>query len=250
MDFEFPPTDSALEDPNGLLAVGGDLSPKRLVAAYARGIFPWFDESQPILWWSPNPRSILLAGNFHCSRSLKRSIRKGTFSISVNSDFSAVIRACGQPRSSGPGTWISPQMIVAYEQLHELGFAHSIEVFQSGHLVGGLYGVAIGKVFFGESMFSRVSDASKIALATLAKVLDSGQLLLVDCQVENPHLSQMGATNIPRQDFEKLLSNAIKDDQHLLAMTGTSADKLIPRSHPDWLSTIGGDPAGLLEKQL
>lgn len=141
-------------------------------------------------------------------------------------------------------------MIVAYEQLHELGFAHSIEVFQSGHLVGGLYGVAIGKVFFGESMFSRVSDASKIALATLAKVLDSGQLLLVDCQVENPHLSQMGATNIPRQDFEKLLSNAIKDDQHLLAMTGTSADKLIPCSHPDWLSTIGGDPAGLLEKQL
>jgi leucyl/phenylalanyl-tRNA---protein transferase len=141
-------------------------------------------------------------------------------------------------------------MIVAYEQLHELGFAHSIEVFQSGHLVGGLYGVAIGKVFFGESMFSRVSDASKIALATLAKALDSGQLLLVDCQVENPHLSQMGATNIPRRDFEKLLSNAIKDDQHLLAMTGTSADKLIPRSHPDWLSTIGGDPAGLLEKQL
>lgn len=141
-------------------------------------------------------------------------------------------------------------MIVAYEQLHELGFAHSIEVFQSGHLVGGLYGVAIGKVFFGESMFSRVSDASKIALATLAKALDSGQLLLVDCQVENPHLSQMGATNIPRQDFEKLLSNAIKDDHHLLAMTSTSADKLIPRSHPDWLSTIGGDPAGLLEKQL
>ena len=141
-------------------------------------------------------------------------------------------------------------MITAYEQLHDLGIAHSIEVFQSGHLVGGLYGVAIGKVFFGESMFSRVSDASKIALAALAKALDSGQLLVVDCQVENPHLSQMGAINIPRQDFEKLLSNAIKDDRHLLALADVTADKLIPRSRPDWLSTIGGDPAGLLEKQL
>ncbi|MEY2907960.1 MAG: leucyl/phenylalanyl-tRNA--protein transferase [Pseudomonadota bacterium] len=205
----FPPTEAALDEPNGLLAVGGDLSPERLLTAYGRGIFPWFSEGDPILWWSPNPRAVLLPENFKLSRTLRKSLRSKGFELACNYRFEAVMRACAAPRADGAGTWISEEMIAAYSTLHALGYAHSIEVSQDGELVGGLYGIHLGKIFFGESMFSRVTDASKAALAALVWLARRGHFDLIDCQVESPHIMSLGAINIPRAEFEARLAESI-----------------------------------------
>lgn len=202
----FPDPSQALEDPNGLLAIGGDLSPARLRQAYRRGIFPWFGVGDPILWWSPDPRTILRPHQVHVSRSLRKRLRQGRLTTTFDQDFAAVIRACAQPRGEQDGTWLVPPMIVAYESLHREGLAHSVEVWLDGDLVGGLYGVAIGRVFFGESMFSRVADASKIALVQLCRRLDDWGFGLVDCQMRTDHLLSMGAIEIPRVTFQSVLA--------------------------------------------
>ena len=201
----FPPTDQALEEPPGLLAAGGDLSPERLLAAYRRGIFPWYSPGQPVLWWSPDPRAVLFPEEFHCSRSLARTLRRGHFSLSLDRDFAAVIDGCAAPRRGSPGTWITSEMRSAYLKLHALGAAHSVEVWQAGALAGGLYGVRLGGVFFGESMFSRVRDASKAALAHLVAVCRSNALAVIDCQLPSQHLTSLGSRTIPRSQFQALL---------------------------------------------
>ncbi len=203
----FPPATAALSEPDGLLAVGGDLSIDRLIHAYKNGIFPWFDESQPIMWWSPNPRCVLLPNNFHIARSLKRKFKNSNIIIKVNSAFSEVIRECAKPRRSMQGTWITEEMIKAYETLHLNGWAHSIEIWKSNNLVGGLYGIVIGKVFFGESMFSHLSNASKISLLFIANHLNSGTLKLLDCQIISAHLLKMGAIPMPRIKFIRRLND-------------------------------------------
>jgi leucyl/phenylalanyl-tRNA--protein transferase len=197
----FPDVDYAMIQPNGLLAVGGDLSPARLLHAYHRGIFPWFSEAQPILWWAPDPRAVLLPEAIKISRSLKKTLRRQVFQVTFDQAFPRVIQACAGARARQNDTWITSHMIDAYCELHSRGFAHSIECWKDGALAGGLYGVAIGKVFFGESMFSRVSDASKVALVTLCR---SGYEL-IDCQLPSDHIKRMGATEIPRNDFMSLL---------------------------------------------
>ncbi len=206
----FPPTSEALEDPNGLLAVGGDLSPERLIAAYRCGIFPWYQSPQPILWWTPNPRAVLYPSELHVSRSLRKRLRQNKFSLRLDSCFLAVIRHCGQSREDGPGTWISEDMLAAYTRLHDMGIAHSIEVFVGDELVGGLYGLALGRVFFGESMFSYKTDASKVALVALVDIARRGQLAFIDCQVENDHLKSMGARTISRLAFEHQLAQNVE----------------------------------------
>lgn len=193
----FPPVDRALAEPNGLLAVGGDLSPERLLAAYRRGVFPWFSAGEPILWWSPDPRAVLYPHAVHVSRSLRKVLRQGRFTITRDTAFDAVARACAGPRAGQRGTWITPEMRNAYGRLHRFGLAHSLEVWRNGALVGGLYGVALGGVFFGESMFSHATDASKAALVTLAGM----GFRLIDCQVPSAHLARMGAVEIPRARF-------------------------------------------------
>ncbi len=206
----FPPTSEALDYPNGLLAVGGDLSTERLLDAYRRGIFPWYDEPQPVLWWTPDPRSVLLPQDLHISRSLRKTLRRNEFSLSVDRHFEIVMHACAELRGDGLGTWIGADMIRAYCELHERGFAHSVEVLGSdGQLLGGLYGVAMGRMFFGESMFSRVSDASKVATVALVDILRRGNYALIDCQVETDHLNSLGAHNISRLDFERRLAQTI-----------------------------------------
>lgn len=197
----FPPLESALAEPDGLLAAGGDLSVERVLYAYRHGIFPWYDEHQPLLWWSPDPRCVLQQGDFHLSRRMRREIRRSTAEVRFNTAFIDVIQACAAPRPSQQGTWITPEMIAAYEQLHDQGWAHSIEIWQEDELVGGLYGLAIGRAFFGESMFSRVANASKLALLTLSKCMDQGDFGIVDCQVISSHLMRLGATLMPRGDF-------------------------------------------------
>ena len=197
----FPDPASALDDPNGLLAVGGDLGPQRLLHAYRRGIFPWFGKGQPILWWSPDPRAVLWPGALHVSRSLRRTRRRGTFAISTDTAFDQVVRECAAPREGRESTWITRAMAAAYGRLHLAGHAHSIECWQGEALAGGLYGIAIGRVFFGESMFSRAADASKIALAHLCS-LGFG---LVDCQVPSAHLARLGMVEMRRQRFLALL---------------------------------------------
>jgi leucyl/phenylalanyl-tRNA--protein transferase len=204
----FPPLDQALEDPAGLLAAGGDLSPARLVAAYARGIFPWYSPGQPVLWWSPDPRAVLFPEEFHCSRSLARTIRSGEFSVSDDRDFAAVIDGCAAPRAASPGTWITSDMRAAYLELHRLGHAHSVEVWRGGELAGGLYGVRLGEVFFGESMFSRARDASKVALAHLVSMCLRNNVAVIDCQLPSRHLASLGVRCIPRSQFESLLREA------------------------------------------
>jgi leucyl/phenylalanyl-tRNA--protein transferase len=207
----FPDPQLAETEPDGLLAVGGDLTPVRLVTAYRSGIFPWYSEGQPILWWSPDPRTVLLPAAVSVSRSLRRTLRRGRFEVSFNQDFRGVIAGCAAPRRDDAGTWILPEMIEAYETLHSLGYAHSVEVWQDGQLAGGLYGVcgaALGCAFFGESMFSRVSDASKVALVALCRVLAEGGFALIDCQMYSPHLASMGAESVPRQDFLRQLARA------------------------------------------
>jgi leucyl/phenylalanyl-tRNA--protein transferase len=195
----------ALREPPGLLAAGGDLKPARLLAAYERGVFPWYSAQQPILWWSPDPRMVLFPEEFHCSRSLSKTLRNGPYTSRVDGDFGATIRACAAPRRSGPDTWLNPDMIASYEQLHELGFAHSVETYDAGRLVGGLYGIALGEVFFGESMFSLERDASKVALARLVEECRARDIRVIDCQVASGHLASLGAREVSRAQFVALL---------------------------------------------
>lgn len=201
----FPPPDEA--EPSGLLAIGGDLSPERLLLAYSMGIFPWFNEGEPILWWSPDPRFIIEPDGLHVSRSLRKVLRRGHFEVTFNQAFDDVIRACSDLRKAkGEGTWLGDGMIDAYRQLHRMGFAHSAECWQEGELVGGVYGVCLGRCFFGESMFHRVRDASKVALAGLVDRLKELQFELLDCQMPTAHLASMGARGIPRSEFQRRLS--------------------------------------------
>ena len=193
----FPDPGFALDEPNGLLAAGGDLGPERLLCAYRRGIFPWFSEGQPILWWSPDPRAVLWPEAMHVSRSLRRTQRRARFSVSTDTAFDRVVRECAAPRPGRDDTWITPEMAAAYGRLHRAGHAHSIECWRGGDLAGGLYGVAIGRVFFGESMFSRAADASKIALAHLCTL----GFELIDCQIPNAHLARLGVVEMSRRRF-------------------------------------------------
>lgn len=207
---EFPDVEWALNDPNGLLAVGGDLEPERLLSAYRHGIFPWYSEGQPILWWSPDPRAVLMLDDLKCSRSLKKSLRSAGFSNSIDQAFNDVITSCAQvPRRDQDGTWISPAMQTAYIDLHRAGHAHSIETWHEGQLVGGLYGLAIGPFFFGESMFSLRTDASKVALYFLTEHLKKFDFCLIDCQVPNPHLASLGVKAMKRREFIQILSKHI-----------------------------------------
>lgn len=209
----FPPIEDALKEPNGLLAFGGDLSPERLRLAYRRGIFPWFNEGEPLLWWSPSPRMVLFPEEIKVSRSLRKRLRRGDFQVTFNHHFAGVIAQCAALRKQREGTWITPAMQAAYQQLHQEGSAHSVEVWQDKALVGGLYGVALGQVFFGESMFSCVSDASKVALVTLAERLKTLDFSFIDCQVYSPHLASLGAREIHRDDFLSKLEQGVKGDQ-------------------------------------
>lgn len=204
----FPPVAEAAE--GGLLAVGGDLSPERLLAAYRLGIFPWYGEGEPILWWSPDPRFVLFPEELRISRSMRQFLKKGSVRISCDEAFRVVIAACGKPRPGQDGTWITPEMEAAYGALHEMGYAHSVEVWQERTLVGGLYGVSLGRVFFGESMFSRIANASKAALITLVGALRPQGFDLIDCQVETQHLASLGARPIPRVEFNQLLAASLR----------------------------------------
>jgi leucyl/phenylalanyl-tRNA---protein transferase len=208
-DTPFPPLRSALKDPNGLLAAGGDLSPRRLLDGYRRGIFPWFTEGDPILWWSPDPRMVLFPAELKISRSLAKTLRNRSYEVRFDSAFARVIASCAAPRKGEPGTWIGEAMIAAYQELHRLGYAHSVETWIDGDLAGGLYGVAIGRVFFGESMFSRLRDASKIALVALVERLRTDGFGLIDCQMHTRHLETLGAREIPRARFSRLLEELI-----------------------------------------
>jgi leucyl/phenylalanyl-tRNA--protein transferase len=205
----FPPLDQALDEPPGLLAAGGDLSPARLLAAYQRGIFPWYSPGQPVLWWSPDPRAVLFPEEFNCSRSLGKTIRNGGFEVVIDRDFGAIMDACAAPRPHAPGTWITSEMRSAYLRLHRLGLAHSFETWRDGQLAGGLYGVRLGGVFFGESMFSRERDGSKVALAHLVKVCLRNSIAVIDCQLPSPHLESLGSRTIPRPQFQALLREHI-----------------------------------------
>jgi leucyl/phenylalanyl-tRNA--protein transferase len=203
----FPDPGYALQEPDGLLAVGGDLSPARLLNAYRQGIFPWYSDGQPILWWSPNPRAVLYPEKLRISRSLRKTLRRAPFRITLDSAFAEVIAACSEPRPDQAGTWITEEMRQAYIQLHRIGFAHSVECWEGEALVGGLYGVSLGKVFFGESMFARRSDASKVGFAHLVEQLKLWGFGLIDCQVHTGHLASLGAEDIPREHFLELLDS-------------------------------------------
>lgn len=210
-DAPFPPAETALRQPDGLLAVGGDLHPLRLLNAYAGGIFPWFSEGEPILWWSPDPRMVFRTDGVHLSSRFRRQLRGSSWEVTADTAFSQVMRACASaPRPGQEGTWISPAMVDAYSQLHDLGFAHSFEVWDRQTLVGGIYGVAIGAMFFGESMFSGASGGSKVALAALARTLHGWGWPLIDAQVENPHLLRMGAEHLPRAPFLQQVRSAVQ----------------------------------------
>lgn len=200
-DTPFPSVDQALRDPNGLLAVGGNLSTRRLLQAYRNGIFPWYNQGQPILWWSPDPRAVLFPERLKVSRSLRKTLKKGLFRITMDQDFRSAIRACAGPRRNSSGTWLTPAMLEAYGRLHDLGLAHSVEAWHDGKLVGGLYGVALGRVFFGESMFSHMTDASKVAFVHFVRQLQDWGYRMIDCQVKSEHLSSLGAEDLPRRQF-------------------------------------------------
>lgn len=204
----FPDAALALREPNGLLAAGGDLSPQRLVAAYRRGIFPWYGDEQPILWWTPDPRTVLRPEAMRVSRSLRKTLNRGIFEVTMDTAFETVIAACAAPRGDDGGTWITHEMFSAYNRLHRLGWARSVECWHHGELAGGLYGVAIGRVFFGESMFSRVSDASKVALVHLCRM----DYELIDCQIESDHLFRLGAQTMPRAQFLHQLAVLTRDE--------------------------------------
>jgi len=204
----FPPQNDA--EPEGLLAIGGDLSMERLLSAYQQGIFPWYEDGQPILWWSPDPRLIIEPKNFKVSRSLRKVLKKQIFQVKTDTAFSQVIEACGGPRRSGQGTWITEDIKDAYTQLHELGYAHSVESWYEEELVGGLYGIFMGKCFFGESMFAKKTDASKVAFASLVTQMKDWGVDMIDCQVTSDHLLSLGAHEIPRQEFLQRLKFAIQ----------------------------------------
>ena|SRR5215212_3170530 len=205
----FPPVDHAMREPNGLLAAGGDLSPARLLDAYRQGIFPWFGDEDPLLWWSPDPRMVLFVDELRVSRSLRKTIRAGRFSVTADRAFSAVVSGCAEPRADQDGTWITTEMRAAYARLAAMGYAHSVEAWVGGDLVGGLYGVAIGRVYFGESMFARVSDASKVAFVALVGQLRQWGFRLIDCQMPTAHLASFGAREIPRREFLAEVDRAI-----------------------------------------
>ncbi len=197
----FPPVESALSEPNGLLAAGGDLTPERLLHAYRRGIFPWYEEGQPPLWWSPDPRCVLEPGDFHLSRRQHREWRHSAAEVRFNTSFCDVIRACAAPRRTEQGTWITADILTAFKQLHDDGWAHSLEIWNAGSLVGGLYGLAIGRTFFAESMYSAIPNASKLAVMTLSRMMEISAFDIVDCQVESSHLLSLGASLISRSEF-------------------------------------------------
>ena len=210
----FPPVETALAEPNGLLAMGGDLSVERLLAAYRHGIFPWFNPGEPILWWSPDPRMVLVPGEIRVTRSLAKRMRNAGFEVRLDTAFVEVMRACAAPREGAGGTWISPAMVAAYTRLFDAGYAHSVETWHAGRLVGGLYGVAIGRMFYGESMFSREPDASKVALVRLARQLQQWNFGLIDCQMETPHLASLGAHTMPRAEFTARLAELVNLPHH------------------------------------
>ena len=205
----FPPGECALRDPDGLIAVGGDLSVSRLLLAYRHGIFPWFNPDEPILWWTPDPRAVIYPEQLHVSRSLRRAARRDDYAVTLDRAFMRVVNACAEGRSEG--TWLGPAMRQAYTELFRRGYAHSIEVWREGELIGGLYGIALGKVFFGESMFSRASNGSKLAMLWLCRQLQAWNFALLDCQVASPHLERMGISRISRKQFERILDSAIDD---------------------------------------
>ena len=205
--YDFPPVETALSYPDGLLAVGGDLSLERLIVAYHLGIFPWYNEDEPILWWAPSQRMVLFPEHLKISRSLRQTIKKQPFTLTLDHCFREVMIECAGPRAMQQGTWISQEIIDAYEQLHQRGFAHSVEAWYQGRLVGGLYGVALGNVFCGESMFAHVSDASKVAFVQFVKQLHHWGYELIDCQVYTDHLARFGAIEIPREQFKQLLTH-------------------------------------------
>ena len=211
----FPPVTQALNSPNGLLAAGGDLSAARLFDAYQQGISPWYNAGEPILWWSPDPRMVLIPSQFRVSNSLRKVLRKHQYEVTFDQDFKQVMRCCAAPRESADGTWISDDIIAAYCELHRSGYAHSVEVWVGNTLAGGLYGVAIGKMFYGESMFSTVSNGSKIALAHLAKQLTRWQFGMIDCQMSTPHLASLGAQEIPRSKFIEHLQELVHCEPHI-----------------------------------
>lgn len=229
----FPSVDEAEREPDGLLAIGGDLSMPRLLDAYRRGIFPWFNEGQPILWWSPDPRTVFLPERLRLSRSLRKAIRNRGYRVSISEAFGSVIRACAEPRAGTKGTWITWEMRKAYETLHSHGHAHSVEVWKDHQLVGGLYGVLLGRVFFGESMFSRERDTSKIALAHLCTHFHQLGGELVDCQVYSDHLASLGAVTIPRREFVRLVRYSSNN----------------PLLHPDAFTHTPRPAAALLQAQ-
>lgn len=205
----FPDPELALSEPDGLLAWGGDLDPVRLTNAYHDGIFPWYSDDQPILWWSPARRCVLYPAEVHISRRLQRVIRQRGFEVTADTAFAEVVEGCALPRKSQDSTWITPDMIHAYTRLHHMGVAHSIEVWRDGRLAGGLYGLALGKIFFGESMFSQATDASKVALVALCRQLGAREYALLDCQVTNPHLKTMGAVQLSRAQFQAVLRDNV-----------------------------------------
>lgn len=206
----FPPLSAALQEPNGLLAIGGDLSPRRLIAAYARGAFPWYSAGEPVLWWSPDPRMVLFPQELRVSRSLEKRLQRQDYEIRFDSAFRAVIEACAAtPRAGQDGTWIVPDMVEAYCRLHALGHAHSVETWMDGRLAGGLYGVAIGRMFYGESMFHHVADASKIAFVHLVRYLARHGFGMIDCQMKTAHLARFGAREIPRAEFAARLAELV-----------------------------------------
>lgn len=208
----FPPVEQALAEPNGLLAAGDDLSMPRLLEAYRRGIFPWFNEEDPVLWWSPDPRMVLLTGGVHVSRSLRKTMRSGSLRVTCDVAFSDVMRGCAAPRAGQDGTWITRAMVYAYEQLAAHGHAHSVEVWESEALVGGLYGVGIGRMFFGESMFARRADASKVALVALSRQLGRWGFPLIDCQTSTAHLASLGAREVARSEFLSEVARLVRLD--------------------------------------
>lgn len=224
-DVGFPDVSLAETEPNGLLAIGGDLSETRVLAAYRRGIFPWYSSGQPILWWSPAPRMVLYPAEFHVSRSLRKTLRQDRYAVSVDRNFSGVIRACASPRNDDDGTWLLPEMISAYQSLNRRGVAHSIEVWHEDTLAGGLYGIQLGRLFFGESMFSAQRDASKVALATLTDLALQKGIDLIDCQIHTSHLASLGAREIDREQFDSAIArgvNAVGDGLTSLAPFPTS----------------------------
>ncbi|WP_181298579.1 leucyl/phenylalanyl-tRNA--protein transferase [Pseudomonas sp. Q2-TVG4-2] len=210
-DLSFPPLEKAMHEPNGLLAAGGDLSPERLLAAYRHGCFPWYQDGQPVLWWSPDPRTVLYPEELHVSRSLRKKLRQGTFNVTFDRAFRDVIEGCAGPRSYNDGTWITTPMQNAYVKLHQLGIAHSVEVWQDEQLVGGLYGLAMGRLFFGESMFSHTTDASKAGFVTLVERLRDWGFKMIDCQMPTQHLASFGARAIARQAFAETLAKYLDE---------------------------------------